>query len=132
MELMEVRVDSNKIQRLLKMRGEERLRVKDDITAGIHSVITNLQGKSCVRLAFLESIKRESWVEYSLLLEIPKCDDHVKYLSEEFKQLGDFLKELETVLDYNNSGINSLGIDQVETGLPDSYYILLYILRDDK
>ena len=129
---MEIRVDSNKISSLLKLKGEERLMIRDDVTAGIHSTISKLTGKSCVKLAFLNSYKREAWTEYSLLLEIPKVDEHIKYLGYEFEELGKFIKALEETLDYDKSGINSIGIDQVETGLPGSYFILLYMLRDDK
>ena len=132
MEHMEVRVDSNKIAGLLRLKGEERLMVRDDVTAGIHATIAKLKDNSCIRLAFLNSLQRDSWVEYSLLLEFPKIDEHIKYLGYEFEELGKFLKELENTLDYDKSGINSIGIDEVETGLPGSYYILLYMLKDDK
>ena len=129
---MEVRGVSKKIQSLLNLKGEERLMVRDKVTAGIHATIAKLSGKSCVRLAFLNSLKRDSWVEYSLLLEFPKVDEHIKYLGYEFTELSKFLKELEETVGYEESGINSIGIDEVETGLPGSYYILLYMLKDDK
>lgn len=129
---MEAREDSNKIVSLLKLKGYERLMVSDDITAGIHATVSKLAGKTCIKLAFLNTQKKEAWTEYSLLLEIPKVDEHIKYLGYEFEELGRFLKELEETIDYDKSGINSIGIDQVETRLPNSYFILLYILRDDR
>ena len=132
MEHMEVRVDSNKIAKILKLRGEERLEVVDDVTAGIHATIEKMVGNSCVQLAFLKTVQKDSWVEYSLLLEFPKAEEHIKYLGYEFKELGKFLETLEKTIDYDSAKIDSIGIDGVETGLPGSYYILLYMLRDGK
>lgn len=127
---MEVRVDSKKISGLLRLKGEERLMVRDEVTAGIHATISKISGKLPIRLAFLNSVKRETWVEYGLLLEIPKAEEHIKYLSYEFEEIGKFLKILEDTLDYENTKIDSVGIEEVETGLPNYYYILIYMLKD--
>lgn len=131
MEHMEVQVDSRKIAKLLNKKGQERLAVVDDITAGIHSVVNKLSETTCIKLSFLETLlKEDSWVEYYLLLEFPKMENHVKYLGREFYELSKFLEEFDKIVDFDKSKINSMGIEEVDTTQPQSYFVLLYVLRD--
>ena len=129
---MEARENSNKISKLLHLRGEERLGVQDEVTAGIHATIAKLSGTCCVRVAFLQTIQKESWSEYNILLKIPKLEEHIKYLGQEFKELGNFLDELENTIQYEQAGISSTGIEEVDTTQPDAYYFLIYMIKDDR
>jgi len=136
---MEVRGDSKKISRLLSMKGEERVMVDDDLVTCIRQTIESLNstGGSCIRLAFLETVRREiengEWFNYQLLLEFPKAEDHIKYLSHEFLEIGHILQKLENNIPENiMKEIDSIGIDEVDTSRPNSYYLLLYILRNGK
>ena len=130
MERMAAVVGFNKISKLLSKKGTERLAVEDDITAGIHSVIGKLSGTTCIKLAFLETLQKESWSEYYLLLEFPKLENHIKYLSREFYELSKFLDEFDKIVDFDKSKVNSIGIEEVDTSQPQSYFVLLYVLRE--
>lgn len=136
---MEVREDSKKISRLLSMRGEERVMVDDDLVACIRQTVEtiNQSGGSCIKLAFLETIRREiengEWFNYQLLFEFPKAEDHIKYLSHEFLEIGHLLQKLESNIPENiMKDIDSIGVDEFDTSRPNSYYLLLYVLRNGK
>lgn len=132
MELMAAQVGFEKISKLLNKKGTERLSVTDDITAGIHSAIDKLNGSTCINLIFLETIQKESWSEYYLLLRFPKIENHIKYLCREFRDLSTFLEEFDKIVDFDKSRITSIGLEEIDTTQPDFYYTLLYIIRDDE
>ena len=117
---MEVRGDSKKITRLLRMRGSERITVDDELVASIRKTIEdiNASGGSCIKLAFLETIRRDlteggEWFNYQILLSFPKAEEHIKYLGHEFLEIGHILQKLE-----NNIPENIMTFDEVkiETG----------------
>lgn len=124
---MGIQVDS-KIADYLAKKGKARLAVKDDITKAIFNLDPEMFPG--IRLRFLESSQKSeingSWVEYNVLLEVEKYQDTTEYLSFILKNLGKLLKSI------NNLKIDSIGIQEVECGLPDYYYILIYILSDGK
>ena len=136
---MEVQVDSKKITKLLLMKGDERLDAKDEVTAGIHSAINKLkENNSFLKVDFIESKVKESqhsgtWIEYNLLLSLPKSENHIKYLNLEFMELSKFLNLLKDNIDFDSvsSNIESFGIEEVETGRPNFYYFLFYILKNN-
>ena len=63
-------------------------------------------------------------MEYNVLLEIQKREETARYLSFAFENLSNLVKSL--------SGLNieSIGIDEVDCGESDYYYVLIYILSD--
>lgn len=124
---MGIQVDS-KISDYLGRKGKARLEVKNSITRAIFNLDPEMFPG--IKLRFLETrYKKEvsgSWVEYNVLLEIRKYQDTSEYLSFILKNLGKLLKSID------NIGIDSIGIQEVECGLPDYYYLLIYILSDGK
>ena len=118
--------NSSEIKRLLKMKGNKRLEIRDDITSTIldYSKNTIYPG---VQIKFLESRLKStdmgSWVEYNILFEIHKMEESsVDYLSEIFKILGLIIKQLKDL-----EGIEQSGIQEVECGISKYYYLLIYL-----
>ena len=117
------------ISSLLRMHGQKRLGVKDEITERIlgFDYATETPG---LGLKFLDTQKftgetGEFWAEYNILFEVLKYKDsdpiflsYVFGLVEKamlmFKDLGEF---------------DSMGIQEVECGDSDYYYILIYLLK---
>lgn len=133
MEHMVAQEDS-KILKYLSMGGEERLQVKDEVTAGIHSLIGRMQSDDNIEseIVFLSSSVKKpagderSWVEYEVLIGIPKCNG-LEYTSYNLKELSEVLTDLNDVL----SGlISSSGIEEVNTSLSDYDYFLFYLIGD--
>lgn len=124
---MGIQVDS-KISDYLGRKGKARLEVKNNITKAIFNLDPEMFPG--IKLRFLETRSKEevsgSWIEYNVLLEIKKYQDTSEYLSFILKNLGKLLKSID------NIGIDSIGIQEVECGLPDYYYLLIYILSDGK
>ena len=137
---MEVRGDSKKITRLLGMRGSERITVNDELVASIRKTIEdiNASGGSCIKLAFLETIRRDlteggEWFSYQILLSFPKAEEHIKYLGHEFLEIGHILQRLENNIPENiMEEIDSIGVDEFDASQPDSYCLLLYIIKNGR
>jgi len=114
---------SNEISRLLGMRGYKRLEVDDDITQRLlgfdYSLLPGLN------LRFLETKKKENdWTEYLILYQVQKYRDTTQYFKHIFDILSVISKELAKITD-----IDSIGIQEVECGLTNYYYFLIYILK---
>lgn len=122
---METRGGS-KISGLLRMKGLSRLEVRNEITKAILEL--NPELTPGINLKFLESKKRNtdngSWVEYNVLLEIQKREETARYLSFAFENLSNLVKSL------SDLNIESIGIDEMDCGESDYYYVLIYILSD--
>lgn len=118
--------EGSKISRLLRMKGLSRLEVRNEITKAILEL--NPELTPGINLKFIENKKKNtdngSWVEYNVLLEIQKREETVRYLRFAFENLSNLIKSL--------SGLNieSIGIDEVDCGESDYYYVLIYILSD--
>lgn len=126
---MGILVGSNEIRRLLNMRGNKRLGIKNDITEQILEHGKELTG---LKVKFLESRNKEtnsgSWTEYNILLEVLKLDENnVEYLSSIFGMLSSLLKNLKHL-----DNIDSIGIQEVDCSLPKYYYFLIYIQSHGK
>lgn len=126
---MGILVGSNEIRRLLNMRGNKRLGIKNDITEQILEQGKELNG---LKVKFLESRNKEtnsgSWTEYNVLLEVLKLDENnVEYLSSIFSMLSSLLKNLKHL-----DNIDSIGIQEVDCSLPKYYYFLIYIQSHGK
>ena len=123
---METQVGS-KIAELLRMKGRSRLAVKNNITQSLMSLDPELIPG--IRLKFLESKnyneENGNWVNIYALIEIDKFAETAEYLSYAMKSLGKIIK---TCSSYEN--IDSIGIQEMECGLPKYYYVLIYILSD--
>jgi hypothetical protein len=123
---METRVGS-KISDLLKMKGRSRLAIKNSITQSL----MNLDPEQIpgVRLKFLESRGFETeggnWANIYALFEIDKFQESAEYISYALKGLGDLIKTCSV-----HSDIDSIGIQEMECGLPKYYYVLVYILSN--
>jgi hypothetical protein len=74
----------------------------------------------------LESRDYEGWKEYNVLLEFKKIADKPDYLHEVFRGLADFMGYLKEYIDNNTT----IGIQEIETARPESYYILIYIIKE--
>ena len=127
---MEVLVGSNEIRRLLNMRGNKRLGIRNNITSEILKICKLLEGG--LKLKFLESKYKEtdngSWVDYYILLEALKLEENnIEYLGSIFTIIGEFIKKFRLF-----SEIDYTGIQEVECGLPKFYYFLIYIHSDGK
>lgn len=121
----------NSIRRLLGMRGIKRLEVCNELTDLILGY--NYQEETPgIKLRFLETKKYESdggtWTNYNILLEAEKYSDTPRYLSYVLDSVSKIIKALEDRSEY----IDSLGIQEVDTGEAGFYYILLYILGDGR
>lgn len=124
---MEIQVGSS-ISGLLSMLGDRRLEVSDDITKSILSI--DPEQHPGIKVKFIESKKikgeKSDWVEYNVLFEIVKYKDTPEYLSYAFKELGKIIKSL------SHQKITSIGVNEVDCGYSDFYYVLIYILSDGK
>lgn len=122
---METQVGS-KISWLLNMMGDRRLEVEDGITKSILSI--DPEQYPGIRVKFVESKKIKgdegNWIEYNVLFEVLKYKDTPEYLGHTFKEFGKIIKSLSHV------GIDSIGVNEVDCGYSDFYYILVYILSD--
>lgn len=116
---MEGPVVSKEIRRLLRMRGNTRLAVEDEITDKI------LENKNII---FLESVNKSgecgSWIEYNALYSFPKVEESPRCMSIFMERLSEFSKTLE---EFN--GI-SMGIEEIDTDEAEFYYVLFYIIKD--
>lgn len=122
---MGIQVSSN-ISRLLRMKGQKRLDVRDQVTQKVLDFdYTKSPGLS---LRFLEARNRQGeeggWTEYNILYEIKKISETPGYLAYVFELLyrsvGTLLKDLP---------VESMGIQEVECGLSE-YYVLIYIISN--
>lgn len=120
----------NNITRLLRMRGKKRLGVKNHMTDWILEEPYYLQ--TGINLRFLESKRMVTetgeWEEYSVLYEVKKIKESPQYLSEVLKIIGQLLDRIGK----SNLEIESMGIQEVECGLSDYYYVLIYIINNGK
>ena len=120
---------SNNIARLLRMKGNKRLQIRDEITEGIIRFPYELRTGGMIDLQFLESRSFESdygqWNEYSALFKIRKINESAPYIGAMFETMSYLSKTLGLL---KNDGF---GIQEVECGLPDYYYILIYIIRNN-
>lgn len=122
---MGTQVSSN-ISRLLKMRGQKRLEVRDLVTERILGFDYNTSPG--LSLKFLETRNKESeggsWTEYSVLYEIKKITETPHYMAHVFELLfrsvGLLLKDIQ---------VDSMGLQEVECGLSE-YYVLIYIISN--
>lgn len=109
------------------MRGKKRLGVKNLITERILERSYDSRNTG-VDLRFLESRKLEtdygSWEEYSVLYEIKKEMECPFYLSQSLEHLSEFLCEI------GRLNVESVGIQEIECGLSDYYYVLIYIINN--
>ena len=117
--------DSSEIRRLLNMRGNKRLGVKNDLTDFLSGF-----GMEGIRVKFLETRRVETgtgtWVDYYILLEALKLEeDRPEYLGSIFERIGIYIKSLRQF-----SSLDSIGLQEVECSLPRFYYFLLYIQTD--
>ena len=123
---METQVGS-KIADLLRMKGRSRLAVKNNITQSLMNLDPELIPG--VRLKFLESINCNeacgNWANIYALIEIDKFQETAEYISYAMKGLGKLIKTCSI-----HTNIDSLGIQEVECGLPKYYYVLIYILSN--
>lgn len=123
---METRVGS-KISDLLSMKGRSRLAVKNNITQSLMSL--DPESVPGIRLKFLESQNHDedsgTWANIYALFEIDKFQESTEYLNYVMKGLGKLIKTT-----CNQSNIDAIGIQEMECGLPNYYYILFYILSN--
>ena len=126
---MGILVDSSscrEIQRILRLRGDRRLGVENDITEKLLSLTE--EATPGLRLKFLESRKRDleggTWIEYFALYKMKKWVETVKYLEYVFGCLSKLMSEL------HDLPIDSIGLQEVDCSEPESYYVLIYILSD--
>ena len=123
---METQVGS-KIAELLRMKGRSRLAVKNNITQSLMNLDPELTPG--VRLKFLESTHYDedngSWTNIYALIEIDKFQETADYLSYALKGLGKLIKTCSIYTE-----IDSMGIQEMECGLPKYYYVLIYILSN--
>lgn len=122
-------VSSNNIARLLKMKGIKRLQVKDEVTECILGFPYDKSTGGIVKLQFLESRNFEGpggkWNEYNALFRIEKIKESAAYMGAVFEALSHLMKGL---CQLENDGF---GIQEVECGLADYYYVLIYIIKND-
>lgn len=111
---------SNDIDKLLRMKGSKRLQVRDEVTEKILELPPGV-----IDLQFLESKRFSGWNEYNALFRIKKIKESAPYFEVIFGSLSRLMKDLS---DIENDG---LGIQEVECGLPDYYYVLIYIIKND-
>ena len=120
---MALRVFSNSIERLLRMKGISRLEVKDDITEAIlnnpipYPELRFLESKVC-------STDSGEWNEYYILLEFgtDETPEHLKYMMLRFSQYMTFLYSL---------GVEKCGIQEMDC-TRGSYNILIYVINNGK
>ena len=126
---MGILVDSSscrEIQRILRLRGDRRLGVENDITERLLSLTE--EATPGLRLKFLESRKRDleggTWIEYFALYKMKKWVETVRYLEYVFECLSKLMSEL------HDLPVDSIGLQEVDCSEPESYYVLIYILSD--
>ena len=82
---------SNNIARLLRMKGNKRLQIRDEITEGIIRFPYELSTGGMIDLQFLESRSFESvygqWHEYSALFKIRKINESAPYIGTMFETM---------------------------------------------
>lgn len=127
---MGILAEGSEIRRLLNMRGNKRLGIKNNLTAEILESCKSLESQGIMRLKFLESGQMEtdngSWINYNILLETLKLEENnLEYLGTMIGTVGNFIKGLRSV-----KGIDRSGIQEVECGLPKYYYFLIFIHSD--
>ena len=114
----------SEIEGLLRLRGNHRLEVYDEITDQLRKY--NEEETPGCRVKFITSKKHDTWIEYKVLYKIKKLQDTPSYLSYVFgcvSKAMDQLKDIE---------MDSIGIQEVYCEDPYSYYVLIYILSKDK
>lgn len=123
---METQVGS-KIAELLRMKGRSRLAVKNSITQSLMNLDPELIPG--IRLKFLESTncneENGNWANIYALIEIDKFQETAEYISYAMEGLGKLIKTCSIHTD-----IDSIGIQEMECGLPKYYYVLIYILSN--
>ena len=121
-------ISSHNISRLLSMKGQRRLQVKDDFTSFLLDYDYDKSLRGTVDMIFLQSrdVKGDldHWTEYDILLGIKKIEESPRYLSFAMFQLFEFFCD-----DLTKHGLRSFGIQEVECSLGGYYYILLYAIR---
>lgn len=113
----------SEIEKLLSLKGHSR-GFKDEIVEKILS--HDEQNTPGCRVYFITSKKeRNSWIEYKVLYKIKKYKDSIDYLSYVFDCMAKVVKELRDL------DINSIGIQEVYNNDPCSYYVLIYIIKEE-
>jgi len=116
------------IQRLLRLRGDRRLGVENEVTKRILSL--GEEKTPGLRLKFIESQKKNlengTWIEYFVLYKMKKWVGTVKYMEYIFSSLSKLMSELDEL------PIDSIGLQEVDCSEPESYYVLIYIISDGK
>ena len=109
------------ISRLLRMKGQKRLEVNDDLAERI----LRYKYKPDLELIFLETrLKEGKWPEYYVLLGCKKTDhswdDAVLLLDSVSRWMDDFQDQEE------------IGIQEVDTTRDGYNYMLIYIIGNDE
>ena len=112
----------SEIEKLLSLKGHSR-GFKDDI---VEKILNHDEANTpgC-RVYFITSKKEKSWIEYKVLYKIKKYKDDTKYLSYVFECMSKSIKEL------NDLDITSIGVQEVYNSDPCSYYVLVYIIKEE-
>ena len=120
--------DCREIQRILRLRGDRRLAVENEITETILS--QDEKDTPGLRLKFLESRKRGldggTWIEYFALYKMKKWTDTADYLEYVFSSLSKVVSSLKKL------NVDSIGLQEVDCSEAESYYVLIYILSDGR
>lgn len=120
--------DCREIQRILRLRGDRRLAVENEITETILS--QDEKDTPGLRLKFLESRKRGldggTWIEYFALYKMKKWVETADYLEYTFTSLAKLMSTLKKL------DVDSIGLQEVDCSESDSYYVLIYILSNGK
>jgi hypothetical protein len=123
---MGILVGVNDIDRLLRMRGQRRLQIKNKLTDYITEYPFDKRG---VKLQFLESInimgEEKPWEEYKVLLKIPKIKEDSEYLGSALEAVGKFMKDMKACKDC----YETIGIQEIECGLGNYYFVLIYLIN---
>lgn len=131
-QVLEARVNFNnsslEIQRILRLKGDRRLAVENEIT---DTILSHSESDTPgLRLKFLESRRRGltggDWIEYFALYKMKKWVETANYLEYVFSSLAKLsagLKDLK---------VDSIGLQEVDCSEPGSYYVLFYILSDGR
>lgn len=121
----------NSISRLLGMKGIKRLEVSNSLTDKILN-FNYPEETPGIRLKFLETRKKDfeegDWVNYNVLLEADKYKDTPEYLKHVLSSISKIVGTWET----ETGLIDVVGLQEVDSGEAEFYYILLYILGDGK
>lgn len=124
---MDIRVGNN-IERLLKMKGKRRLGVKGEIADAIQSIPWDKFPGADLKFIESQAIETEhgQWEEFSLLIEIKKVIENPQWLRHIFNVLDIIGQSLVSL------NVDRMGIQQVECGLPNYYYVLIYIINNGR